>query len=139
MWLTMRTIPVLFCVSLVVVLIVGCGPKAPYDLVILEGVATYADKPIPKDFRLTFQSLDGKRPSTAVIKQDDGKFAAIHTLSQDGVPKGKCKVNVLWGGDIGTSPPKEFEPMLKKYGYGTEGQELEFTKNDKKYKLDFPE
>ena len=122
-----------------VAFIIGCGPKAPYDLVILEGVATYAGKPIPNGFRLTFLSIDGKRPSSAVIKQDNGKFVSVHTLQQDGVPKGKCKVNVLWGGDIGTSPPKEYEPMLQKYGFGTEGLEFEFTKNNRKFKLDFPE
>ena len=128
-----------FFLMLSMVLMMGCGPKAAYDLVIVEGVATYAGKPIPKDFRLSFQPLDGKRLSTAVFKQDDGKFAAVHTLSLDGVPPGKCKVNVLWGGAIGTSPPQEYEPMLKKYGYGTEGHEFEFTKNNKKCKLDFPE
>ena len=125
--------------SFVMLLTIGCGPKAPYDLVLVEGVATYAGKPIPKRFRLSFQSADGKRPSSAAIKQDDGKFVAMHTLQQDGVPKGKCQVTVVWGGDIGTSPPKEYEPMLKKYGFGTEGLELEFTKNDRKFKLDFPE
>lgn len=134
----MKTIPCLFFV-IIMTMIIGCGPKAPYDLVIVEGVATYAGKPISKDFRLTFLSVDGKRPSSATIKSDDGKFAAVHTLSQDGVPKGKCKVNVLWGGEMGTSPPGEYGPMLKKYGYGTEGLEFEFTKNDRKYKLDFPE
>ena len=119
--------------------IIGCGPKAPYDLVLLEGVVTYAGKPVTKDFRLEFLSADGKRPSSAFIKQDDGKFVAVHTVSQDGVPIGKCKVTIMWGGDIGTSPPAEYEPMLKKYGFGTEGLTLEFTKNDRKYKLDFPE
>lgn len=117
---------------------IGCAPKAPYDIVILEGVATYSGRIIPPKFRLEFRSLDGKRPSTAVVK-DDGKFVAAHTVSQDGVPTGQCQVNIMWGGDIGTSPPQEFEPMLQKYGFGTEGLKLEFTKNDRKYKLDFPE
>ena len=121
------------------VMIFGCGPKAPYDLVLIEGVATYAGKPIAKEFRLEFRSLDGKRPSTAFIKKDDGKFVAAHTLHQDGVPPGKCQVNIMWGGDIGTSPPPEYAPMLQKYGFGTEGLQVEFTKHDKKFKLDFPE
>ena len=135
----MKPAPSLLSFMFFVVMITGCGPKAPYDLVLLEGTATYAGQPIPKSFRLTFQSLDGKRPSTATVKSDDGAFVAVHTLQQDGVPKGKCKVNVLWGGDIGTVPPPEFGPMLQKYGFGSEGLELEFSKNDRKYKLDFPE
>ena len=134
----MRTI-LFLAISAAFLLQAGCGPKAPYDLVLLEGVATYAGKPISKDFRLEFSSLDGKRPSTAFIKADDGKFVAIHTVNQDGVPSGQCRVNIMWGGDIGTTPPKEYEPMLKKYGFGTAGLKLEFTKHDKKYKLDFPE
>jgi hypothetical protein len=131
-------IPAFVFMSLVA-LCLGCGPKAPYDLVLLEGNATYAGKPIPKDFRLSFQPLDGKRSSSATIKTDDGKFATVHTLSQDGVPKGKCQVTVVWGGDMGTSAPPGYEAMLAKYGFGTAGHEFEFTKNNKKFKLDFPE
>ena len=127
-----------FVLVLLLVVSVGCGPKAPYDLVRVEGVVTYAGKPLPKNFRLTFLSADGKRPSAATT-QDDGKFIAYHTLQEDGVPKGKCQVTVVWGGDIGTTPPEEFAPMLEKYGFGTEGLTLEFTKHDKKYKLNFPE
>ena len=75
----------------------------------------------------------------AFIKEDDEKFVAVHTVNQDGVPAGQCQVNVMWAGDIGTTPPKEYEPMLQKYGFGTAGLIQVFTKNNKNGKLDFPE
>lgn len=120
------------------VLIIGCGKKAPYDVVPIEGTASYKGQPLPPNFRIDFQPEDGKRGSSASITEG-GKFIAQHTLEQDGVPTGTCGAVVSWEGPMGTSPPQEYQPMIKKYGYGTPGLEVEITKKDKKFKLDFPE
>ena len=116
---------------------IGCGPKAPYGIVEIAGVATFDGKPLPKNIKIDFIPEDGKRSSSAITRADDGKFVAVHTVNQDGVPTGKCKVTVAWAGDIGTSPPAEFAPMFKKYGFGKEGMPIEITKADKKFQLDF--
>jgi len=131
----MRYIPVL-CMFFMVTLL-GCGPKAPYDVVRLEGVATYAGQPIAPGFRLEFRPLDGKRVSTAMTK-DGGSFVAAHTAHQDGISVGNHQVTIQWD-PLGPPVAPEYAPMLEKYGYGTEGLKIEITKPDKKYKLDFPE
>jgi hypothetical protein len=118
--------------------LIGCQPKAPYDIIPLEGIATWQGKPIPKDFLIQFAPQDGKRQSSAYIQSDDGSFKVVHTASLDGVPVGKCKVTVSWAGPMESSPPKEFQPLLKQYGFETQGLELELTKPDKKFQLDFP-
>ena len=116
---------------------IGCAPKAPYGIVEIAGVATFDGKPLPKDCKIDFIPDDGKRPSSAIIRADDGKFVAVHTVNQDGVPVGKCKVTVSWAGDIGTSPPAEFGPLFQKFGFGKEGMSVEISKADKNFKLDF--
>ena len=126
-------------VSLLAILFtaIGCAPKAPYGIVEIAGVATFNGKPLPKDFKIDFNPDDGKRSSSAIILADDGKFVASHTVSQDGVPAGKCTVFVSWAGDIGTSPPAEYGPLFEKFGFGKEGMPVEISKPDKKFNLDF--
>ncbi len=120
--------------------VVGCGGnKAPYGVVPVAGVVTYKGAPLPQNFKIDFLPEDGKRGSGAILRGNDGAFTAVHTVSQDGVPTGKCKVTVAWAGPIGTSPPEEFAPLLQKYGFGKEGLPMEITKKDLKMKIDFPE
>jgi len=125
--------------SVVVLLlcIAGCGVKAPYPVVPIEGVVTWGGKPIPKEFTLKFRPESGMNESTGFIK-DGGKFATIHTVDIDGVPTGKCTVRVIWSGGDGTFPPDEYKPLVGKYGFTSEGLPVEITKKDKNMKLDFP-
>ena len=128
-----------YYVSIIVLFfgIIGCGPKAPYSIVPIEGVVTWDGKPIPKEFTLKFRPENGKMESTGFIK-DGGKFTTIHTVDIDGVPTGNCTVHVIWSGGDGTSPPEEYMPLVSKYGFASDGFPVEITKKDKKMKLDFP-
>lgn len=129
-----------YCFVLLVVLflfVTGCGVKAPYPVVPIEGVVTWGGKPIPKEFTLRFRPENGMNESTGVIK-DGGKFTTIHTVSIDGVPTGQCTVRVAWSGGFGTSPPDEYKPLVSKYGFTSEGIPIEITKKDLNLKLDFP-
>jgi len=116
---------------------IGCGPKAPYSVVPIEGVVTWEGKPLPKEFTLSFRPENGMAESTGFIK-DGGKFTTIHTVDIDGVPTGKCTVRVKWSGGFGTTPPEEYNSLLSKYGFTSEGIPVEITKKDKNLKLDFP-
>ncbi len=124
--------------SAAVVAVSGCGPKAPYELVPISGVATYQGQPLPTGFRVEFEPTDGSRPSFGNI-QDGGKFEVIHTASQKGVKAGMCKVKVYWNGNPETDPvPEEFAEMLSKYGMsGTDVKEVEIKKKDNNFKVDF--
>ena len=123
--------------SAAVVAVSGCGPKAPYELVPISGVATYQGKPIPTGFRVEFEPSDGSRPSFGQI-QDGGKFEVVHTASQKGVKAGACKVKIYWNGNPETDPvPEEYAEMIAKYGpSGTDVSEIEIKKKDNNFKLD---
>jgi hypothetical protein len=123
--------------AFVAITIFGCGTKAPYGVVRVEGVVTWEGKQLPQDFILKFKPTDDKGESSGIIKTG-GKFTAVHTPEIDGVPIGKCSVFVLWGGGLYSNPPAEYEPLLKKYGFGTEGLPLEIVKKDFNLKIDFP-
>ncbi|MDR1385665.1 MAG: hypothetical protein LBJ67_17725 [Planctomycetaceae bacterium] len=116
---------------------IGCSPKAPYDVVPIEGTVTYDGKPIPRDFAIKFRPDNGMNESTGNI-QEGGKFKAIHTVDIDGVPTGKCTIRIMWNGSLGTNAPAEYQPLLQKYGFQSEGLPLEITKKDKNVKIDFP-
>ena len=124
--------------SAAVVAVSGCGPKAPYDMVPISGVATYQGAPLPTGFRVVFEPTDGSRSSFGNI-QEGGKFEAVHTASIKGVKAGTCKVKVFWNGNPETDPvPEEFAELMSKYGMtGTDVKEVEITKKDNKYKVDF--
>jgi hypothetical protein len=129
-----------YCFAPLVVLflcVIGCGQKAPYPVVPIEGVVTWEGKPIPKEFVLKFRPESGMTESTGFIK-DGGKFVTVHTVDIDGVPTGNCTVRVQWNGGDGTSPPDEYKPLVSKYGFTTEGFPVEIKKKDKNMKLDFP-
>ncbi|MBQ7110044.1 MAG: hypothetical protein IJO06_02385 [Thermoguttaceae bacterium] len=123
--------------SAAVVAVSGCGPKAPYELVPISGVATYQGKPIPTGFRVEFEPTDGSRPSFGNI-QEGGKFEVVHTASQKGVKAGPCKVKIYWNGNPETDPvPEEFAEMMSKYGMtGSDVKEVEIKKKDNNFKLD---
>jgi len=123
--------------ALLSITIFGCTPKAPYDVVPIEGTATYDGKPIPQDFAIKFSPSNGMNESTGLI-QEGGKFKAVHTVDIIGVPTGSCTVKVIWNGGIETKPPAEYQPLLKKYGFQSEGLPIEITKKDLNLKIDFP-
>jgi hypothetical protein len=130
-----------YCVGLGVMfcflLISGCGVKTSYDVVPIEGIATWDGKLIPQEFTIVFRPENGKTESMGFVK-DGGRFEAIHTVEIKGVPTGKCTVHIVWGGRDGTTPPKEYEPLIKNYGFQSKGLPLEITKKNKSMKIDFP-
>jgi hypothetical protein len=136
----MKKLYTIFLIVLFTVTIFGCSPKAPYDVVRIEGVVTYDGKPLPPDFLLRFRPENGRNESTGFIKEN-GKFTTIHTVDIDGVPTGKCTVRVQWNGSdapIPIPPPAEFQPLIKQYGFQSEGLPIEITKKDLNLKIDFP-
>lgn len=128
-----------YCLPFLFLLIIvaGCGPKAPYPVVPIEGTVTWNGDPIPTKFVLKFRPENGMNESTGFVK-DGGKFTTIHTVDIDGVPTGKNTVRIAWNGGDGTTPPQEYKPLLEKYGFRSEGLEIEIVKKDKNLKIDFP-
>ncbi|MDR1290500.1 MAG: hypothetical protein LBK06_04790 [Planctomycetaceae bacterium] len=117
--------------------IYGCGTKAPYGVVPIEGMASWDGQPLSPEFTLQFNPADGKIHSTGIVTTN-GQFRAVHTPEIDGVPIGQCTVTVSWSRGIGEKPPEEIEPLLKKYGPNTPGLPIEITKKDLNMKVDFP-
>jgi hypothetical protein len=134
----MRKICTLLSILLCFWIFSGCSPKAPYDVVPIEGIVTWNGKPLPKEFGLKFRPENGANESTGFIK-DNGKFVTFHTIEISGVPTGHCTVRIAWNGGDGTTPPPEYQPLLKKFGFQSEGLPLEIKKKDKSLKLDFPD
>ncbi|MDR1493308.1 MAG: hypothetical protein LBT05_11385 [Planctomycetaceae bacterium] len=131
---------VIFLIALFVITIFGCKPRAPYDIVRIEGTVTYDGKPLSPNFTLRFRPENGWNESTGFIKEN-GRFTTIHTVDIDGVPTGKCTVRVQWNGSdapIPIPPPAEFQPLVKKYGFQSEGLPIEIIKKDLNLKIDFP-
>lgn len=130
----MKNIRLCFAITMCVcaLQLVGCRPSAPYTMAQLEGTVTYQGKPL-ENVTLEF-SVGDNRPSSAMAKAG-GKFKAIHTPSIDGVPVGKCIVRVSWSGM--DDAPADLKELFEKYGYGSPGKEIEITKTDKNYQLDF--
>ena len=111
----------------------GCGgPKAPYKVAPLEGTITFKGQPLDG---VVVQFLVGdNRPSGALVR--GGKFKAVHTPSQDGVPVGKCTLVVTWGGSEESSPPAEYKELFEKYGAdGSAPYVFEVTKPDKNFTI----
>lgn len=127
-----------FCFILSVIAIAGCGPTAPYDVVLIAGSVYYDGKPIPKGFKLDFSPEDGRRGSVGVITDDAGRFSTVHSTSQDGVPTGKCVVNVSLIDSLNSKPPAEYAAMMNAYGFGAPGLPLEIKKKNTSLKIDFP-
>jgi hypothetical protein len=122
----------IFVVCLTLITFVGCGARAPYGTAELEGTASYKGKPL-ENVILTF-SVEGKRESSAVV-MSGGKFRAVHTPTIDGVPVGSCKVRV--GLDGQSTVPNEWKELFQKYGTDSQGLEIEVSKSDKNYSLNF--
>jgi hypothetical protein len=98
----------------------------------LEGTASYQGKPL-ENVILTFSCGD-KRPSSAVVSTG-GKFKAVSSPSVKGVPLGKCVVRIGW--DSPDAPPTQWKEMLDKYGSESNGLEIDITKSNKNYSLNF--
>lgn len=131
---------VLFLGLLGVACFAGCGggPKSPYDPMKYAGVVTYDGAPVAAGMEMIFTPAEG-RPSGAIVRPE-GKFVATYTPQQSGVQKGKSILTFAWSDDgTGTrKPPKEMEPLLKAYGPGTTGFEINVEKPDIEVKLDIP-
>lgn len=110
----------------------GCGPKAPYDIVPIEGTVTYKGQAL-QGCSLTF-SVGDYRDSVGFV-DSTGRFTTIHTPEIKGVPKGSCIVRVGWTGE--GNPPAELKELFEKYGDGKEGLAIEITKPDKNLTLNF--
>jgi hypothetical protein len=113
-------------------LISGCKQSVPYEMAELEGTASYKGKPL-ENVVLTFTSGD-KRPSSAVVSAG-GKFKAISSSSVNGVPVGKCVVRIGW--DSPDAPPAQWKELFDKYGTESNGLEIDVTKSNKNYSLNF--
>jgi hypothetical protein len=98
----------------------------------LEGTASYKGEPL-ENVVLTFSSAD-KRPSSAVVFAG-GKFKAVSSPTVTGIPKGKCVVRVGW--DTPDKPPTKWKTLFDKYGYESNGLEIDITKSNKNYSLNF--
>ncbi len=118
--------------------ICGCGPRAPYKLVTIKGVATYQGTPLPTGFVLQFEPTDASRVSVGVIREG-GKFEAVHTPLQKGVKQGACKIRVYWAEPPELKPvPEEFEELLARYGmYGEDAPEIEIKKKNLNFEINF--
>ena len=118
--------------------LVGCKPKAPYELVPISGVVKYKGQPLDERFHIEFTPKDGSRPSMARINAD-GSFEAVHTASQKGVKPGQNEVVVYWNEDPTVTPvPDEFKEMMEKYGFtGKAKLTVEITKKDNKFEVNY--
>ena len=123
-----------FCVFVPLLFLSGCGPKADYAIVPIEGVASYKGTPLSNSWSLEF-TVGDRRASLGIIGAG-GAFKTIHTPEIQGVPVGKAKVRVMWN-DQG-DPPGEYKEFFAKYGYDSEGLEIEITKPDKNLHVEFP-
>ncbi len=116
----------------------GCGGKAPYKLVPIEGVATYQGTPLPVGFIIQFEPTDGSRPSSGIIREG-GKFKAAHTASQMGVKQGPCVVRVYWNEPPELKPvPEEYEDLIARCGMtGEDAPQIEIKKKDTNFEVKF--
>jgi hypothetical protein len=121
-----------YVIGSVLLFINGCGTNVPYKTVELEGTVSCQGKPL-ENVILTF-SVEDKRPSSAVVLAG-GKFKAVHSPSVIGVPIGPCVVRIGWDGQ--NDPPAEMKGLFEKYGSESKGLEIEITKPNKNYLLNF--
>jgi len=87
---------------------------------------------------LTFASGNRRESSAVVIS--GGKFKAIHSPQFDGVPTGKCIVRVGLDAVSPNAPvviPEPYKGLIEKYGMDSKGLEINVTKADKNFKLNF--
>jgi len=121
--------------AFVVLLLVLCGcAKGPgYKVVPLEGTITYKGQPL-QSVLLDF-AVENYRTSGAVV-QAGGKFKAVHSPSQLGVPMGKCTMRIGWGGTTGTTPPAEYAELFARYGLDSAGYVFEVSKANKEFRID---
>ena len=123
-----------YCSLFIAILLIICGgcgaPKAPYKVVALEGTISFKGEPLDN---VSLQFIVGDiRPSGALAQ--GGKFQAIHTQNQVGVPVGTCTLTLSWAGD--DSPPAAYRELFAKYGMNTAGYVFEVTQADKNVKID---
>lgn len=121
------------CLAGIVVMWCGCAPRSPYTVVPIEGTLVYEGKPL-EGFIVEFRPEAG-RPSSGVTDKD-GKFSLVYTASQDGVQVGVSTVKITWRTGNQPPPPEQYNDMLKKFGYHSEGFKYEVTKPNKKLVLD---
>ena len=115
------------------VLCCGCSKGPGYKVVPIEGTITYKGEPL-QNVILDF-AVENYRTSGAVV-QAGGKFKAVHSPSQLGIPIGKCIMRMGWGGRDGTAPPAEYTELFSKYGLDSAGYVFEITRADKDFRID---
>lgn len=118
--------------------VVGCGPKAPYDLVPIAGTVTYKGQPLDDRFHIQFVPNDGTRASMSKL-DSKGNFEAVHTPSQKGVKPGTCTVEIYWNENPQVVPiPEEYTEMFEKYGFtGSDKMTVEIKGKNKKMQIAF--
>jgi hypothetical protein len=114
-------------------IISGCDSKVPYDLVPIEGIATYQGKPLPEEFIIVFQPSDGSRSSEGIVKKG-GKFQLIHTPQMVGA---KVGTNTVFVRPIRVVP-EGYKEFVNQYGLGATGFPVNIDRKNSAFKLDFP-
>jgi len=121
----MIMLPIIFryCVLFVFVVLLTCsgcgGPKAPYPVAPLEGTITFRGEPLTEEVTLHFTVGEFRTSIGFIEPGSGGRFKAIHTRDQVGVPVGECVLTVSWGG-LG-APPAEYRELFARYGHETDG------------------
>jgi len=115
-------------------LILGCGPKLPYDVVPFSGTVTYQGDPVP-GLPIYFAPETG-RPSNGLTDKD-GKFTMIYTVKVDGVQTGKGTFYTILGPGAGDQYNNQelLGKIAQKYGEKNELLQFEITKKETNFEL----
>lgn len=121
-------------IGMTLLLVLGCGPKLPYEVVPFSGTVTYQGKPVP-GLPVFFFPEQG-RPSNG-FSDENGKFSMIYTARVDGVQTGKGHFYIELSLNDGSKYNNRelLETLAKKYPKGNELLQFEFKKAEKKFEL----
>ena len=114
---------------------VGCN-KDPYDIVELEGVATFDGKPL-HNVNLIFRPKDDSgKTSTALVTDPGGKFVVAYSANRKGVKAGDIEICVGVIDMSGFEANEAGKAAIEQYGYQAPRLSINLTKSDKNYILD---
>ena len=131
-----------FSIICLMTFLVGCQPKSEYEVVAFSGTLTHQGKPLNSQVLITFSPEKGR--SSRAITDEKGNFKAIYTEKLNGVQKGKSTVTLApYSSQFQFDNSKsqvnpELDELIKKYGFGRKGFEIEVTKASSNFKLDLP-
>ena len=125
----------LLLVLLLSLTFVGCGPRAPYPVVPLEGTITFRGTPL-ENVTLQFNVGDFRPSGAFVAVGGEGKFQAVHTRDQLGVPVGEVTMFVFWAPGDAVPQPPEYAELFARYGAGSEGYVFELTRANRNFVID---